>query len=204
METPELPGPLLREGKVEPGSVPNARRPGPGSRADKSKCYSILSPSGMPPPGQWPVAPNSSSPEEREPLSVLSSGVSATSPRVRTLGRDPNAIMEWWAPLALAALPAQCLSSLLTEGLPHDHGRQPLGLQMLPGPHNCGRADPGWGLPPRSAKLGLPGVCREHCVRRCEQVSALGMSAGDGGIQLGDPVRWPPATGVQMRLPPLS
>ena len=25
METPELPGPLLREGKEEPGSVPNAR-----------------------------------------------------------------------------------------------------------------------------------------------------------------------------------
>ena len=45
VETPELPGPLLREGKVEPGSVPNARCPRPGSSADKSKCSSIPSPS---------------------------------------------------------------------------------------------------------------------------------------------------------------
>ena len=45
METPELPGPLLRERKVEPGSVPNARCSGPGSSTDKSKCSSIPSPS---------------------------------------------------------------------------------------------------------------------------------------------------------------
>ncbi|XP_065793180.1 bifunctional methylenetetrahydrofolate dehydrogenase/cyclohydrolase, mitochondrial-like [Muntiacus reevesi] len=34
--TPELPGPLLREGKVETGSVPTAKGPGPGSRTDTS------------------------------------------------------------------------------------------------------------------------------------------------------------------------
>ena len=51
---------------------------------------------------------------------------------------------------------------------------------------------------------GPPGVHREHWVRRCEGVSALGMRASDGGTQLGDPVRWPPATGVQMGLPALS
>ena len=45
METPELPGPLLREGKVEPGSVPSATCPRPGSSEDKSKCSSIPSPS---------------------------------------------------------------------------------------------------------------------------------------------------------------
>ena len=88
---------------------------------------------------QWPAAPDSSSPQECEPSSVLSSGVSATSPRVRTLGPGPKTVVEWWAPLALAALPARCLSSLLTEGLPHDHERRPLGLPTLPGPHHCGR-----------------------------------------------------------------
>ena len=45
LETPELPGPLLREGKVEPGSASNARCPGPGSSAYKSKCSFIPSPS---------------------------------------------------------------------------------------------------------------------------------------------------------------
>ena len=45
-------------------------------------------------------------------------------------------------------------------------------------------------------KLGLPGVRRERWVRRCEGVSALGMRAGDVGTQLGDPLRWPLATGV--------
>ena len=112
--------------------------------------------------------------------------------------------MERWVTRALAALPARRLSSLLSEGLPHDHGRRPLGLQRLPGPRHCGHVDPGWGVPPRSAKLGPPGVRQEHWVRRCEGVSALGMSASDGGTQLGDPVRWLPATGVQMGLPALS
>ena len=45
METPELPGPLLREGKGELGSVSNARFRRPGSSTDKSKCSSIPSPS---------------------------------------------------------------------------------------------------------------------------------------------------------------
>ena len=52
--------------------------------------------------------------------------------------------------------------------------------------------------------MGPPGVRQEHWVRRCEGVSALGMSASDGGTQLGDPVLWLPATGVQMGLPALS
>ena len=63
------------------------------------------------------------------------------------------------------------------------------------GPVTAG-ADPGWGVPLRSVKLGLPGVRRERWVRRCEGVSALGMRAGDVGTQLGDPLRWPLATGV--------
>ena len=121
--------------------------------------------------------PDSSSPEEREPRSVLSSGVSATSLRVRTLGRDPKAVVERWAPRALAALPARRLSSLLSEGLPHDPRRRPLGLQTLPGLRHCGRVYPRWGVPSRSAKLGPPGVRRERWVRRCEGVSAPVMGA---------------------------
>ena len=95
VETRELPGPLLREGKVEPGSVPNSRCPGPGSSTDKSKCNSIPSPSLHAPACPMASAPDSSSPEERELRSVLSSGVSATSPRVRTLGQGPKAVVEW-------------------------------------------------------------------------------------------------------------
>ena len=38
--TPELPGQVLREGKLETGSVPTAKRPRPGSSADTSKCSS--------------------------------------------------------------------------------------------------------------------------------------------------------------------
>ena len=204
METPELPGPLLREGKVEPGSVPNARCPGPGKSADKSKCSSIPSPSPRAPACPMASAPDSSSPEEREPHWFLRSGVSATGRRVRTRGWGPKVVVDWWAPRARAAQPARRLSSLLSEGLPHNHGRRPLGLQTLPGPRHCGRANPGWGVPPRRAKLGAPGVRRERRVRRCEGVSALRMCACDGGTQLGDPVRWPLAKCVQMRLPALS
>ena len=138
METPELPGPLLREGKVDPGSVPNARCPGPGSSADKSKCSSIPSPSPHAPTCPMASGPDSSSPEEPEPRLVLSSRVSATSRRVKTLGWGPKAIVECWGPRALAALPAWPLSSLLSEGLPHDNGRRPLGLQTLPWPRHCG------------------------------------------------------------------
>ena len=181
MESPELPGPLLREGKLEPGSVPSARCPGPGSSADKSKCSTIPSPSPHAPTCPMASGPDSSSPEEREPHSVLSSRVFATSHRVRTLGRGPKAVVKRWVPRALSALTARRLSSLLSEGLPHDHGRQPLGLQTLPGPRHCGRADPGWGVPPRSAKLGPTGVRRERWVCRCQGVSALGMHAGNGG-----------------------
>ena len=178
----------------------------PDQGAAQTRVSAALSPAPhcAPPPAQRPAAPDSSNPEECEPHSVLSSGVSATSRRVRTLGWGPKAVMEWWAPRELAALPAWRLSSLLSEGLPHDHGRRPLGLQTLPGPRHCGHADPGWGVLPRSAKLGPPGVRQEHWVRRCEGVSALGMSASDGGTQLGDPVLWLPATGVQMGLPALS
>ena len=84
METPELPGPLLSEGKVETGSVPNARCPRPGSSADMSKCSSTHSP----PPAQLPDAPDSSGLEEHEPRSVLESGVTATGRSHWSEGED--------------------------------------------------------------------------------------------------------------------
>ena len=52
--------------------------------------------------------------------------------------------------------------------------------------------------------MGPPGVQQECWVRSCEGASALGMRAGDGGTQLSDLVRSPPATGIQMGLPALS
>ena len=68
------------------------------------------------------MAPDSSNPEECEPHSVLTSGVSVISRTMRTLGRGPKAVVEWWVPRALAALPARRLSSLLSEGLPTTTG----------------------------------------------------------------------------------
>ena len=116
METPELPGHLLREGQMEPGSFPNARCPRPGSSADKSKCSSIPSPSPHVPACPMASAPYSSSPKECEPRSVLSSGVSATSHRVRTLGWGPKVVVERWASCVLAALPDWRLSRLFLGG----------------------------------------------------------------------------------------
>ena len=187
--------PCLGKGRWILGQSPMPDAPDQGAAQTRVSAALSPAPHRVTPPAQWPAAPDSSSPEECEPHSVLSSGVSATSRRVRTLGRGPKAVVECWGHRALAAHPARCLSSLLSEGLPQDHGRWPLGLQMLPGPRHCGRGSR-MGLTPRSAKLGLPGVHRECWVRRCEGISALGMHAGDGGRHHGDPVCWPKATGV--------
>ena len=179
--------PCCGKGRWSLGQSPMPDAPDQGAAQTRVSAALSSAPHRVPPPAQWLVAPDSSSPEECEPRSVLSSGVSATSRRVRTLGRGPKAVVECWGPFALAALPAPRLSSL-SEGLPHDHGRWPLCLQMLPGPCHCGCTDPGWGVLPRSAKLGLPGVRREHWVHRCKGVSAQGMRAGDGSSQHSDPV----------------
>ena len=44
--------------------------------------------------------------------------------------------------------------------------------------------------------LGPRGARRARWVSRCEELSASGMRAGNGGTQLGDPVRGPPAAVV--------
>ena len=110
-------------------------------------------------------------------------------------------------PRALAALPAWRPSSLLAAGLPHDRGGgRPLGLRTPPGPcSRRGLPDPGVGGTAEEPEVGAAGrACRARWVRRCEGISAPGMRVGDGGAQLGDPVRWPPAAGVQMGLGALS
>ena len=81
MEKPELPGPLLREGKVEPGSVPNARCPGPGSSTDKSKCSFIPRPS-----PHTPACPKASGPRLLQPRGVRAS----LGPQLRGVCHQPQ------------------------------------------------------------------------------------------------------------------
>ena len=177
METPELPGPLLREWKVEAGSVPTARCPGPGSSTDTSKCSSTRSPSPCAPACQTGQrATDSTSLEEREPLSVLGSRVAATGFRVRTPGRGPKAVVELWSLRALAALPARRLwVSTWRRGAA------------------SGSADATWAPSMRARGSGTGGAAKECEIGadRCAGLSALGMRAGDGGTQFGDPLRWP-------------
>ena len=90
VETAALPGPLLREGKVEPGSVPSARRPEPGSNADKSKCSSIPRPS-----PHAPTCPMASSPRLLQPKGARASLVTQLwgvchQPQVEDTGPGPQ------------------------------------------------------------------------------------------------------------------
>ena len=52
--------------------------------------------------------------------------------------------------------------------------------------------------------LGLRGARRARWVSRCEELSAPGMRAGNGGAQFGDPVGGPPEAGVLTGLCALS
>ena len=126
------------KGRWSLGQSPMPDAPDQGAVQTRVSATLSPAPHRMLPPAQWPVAPYSSSPEEHEPHSVLSSGLSATSHRVRTLDRGPKEVLKRWAPRVLVAHPARRLLSLLSEGLPHDHGRRLLGLQTLPGPRHCG------------------------------------------------------------------
>ena len=206
METPELPGPLLREGKVEPGSVPNARLCRPGSSTDKSKCSSVPSPS--------PHAP--ACPMVRGPLLLQPRGALASlgpqlrgvchQPQGEDTGPGPQGVLE--AVGALCACSPPCPAPLESPL----RGAAPRPMEEASGSADAAwapslrarRSGSGWGVPPRSAKLWSPGLLLERWIHRCEGVSALGMRAGDGATQLGDPVCWPPETGVQMGLPALS
>ena len=57
---------------------------------------------------------------------------------------------------------------------------------------------------PKSLMLGPRGEPRARWVGRCEEVSVPGMRAGNGGTELGEPVRGPLAAGVLTGLRALS
>ena len=178
-------GPVLSEGKLETESVPMAGRPDQGAVQTRVSAALPEPLTARPrlPNGQRPRLPH---PEEHEPPSVLGSRVTATSRRVRTPARGPKAAVErGGAPCA----------------------RSPPCSAPLESPHRgaAPRPDPRGGGAAEEPEVGAAGrACRERWVRRCEGISAPGMRAGDGGAQLGDPVRWPPAAGVQMGLGALS
>ena len=198
VETPELPGPLLREGKVEAGSVPTSRRPGPGSSADMSKCSSTCSPSLRAPACQTGQLPRLLQPRGAR----ASLGPWLRGRRHRLQGEDTRPWPQGGsgAVVAPCARSPPCLVPLSLHLAAWGGSLWVCGCSL--GPINAGARIQE--VRPRSAKLGPLGMRRERWVRRCEGVSALGMRAGDGGTQLGDPVRWPPAAGVQMGLPALS
>ena len=185
--TPELPGPVLREGKLETGSVPTAKRPRPGSSADTSKCSSTRSPSSHAPACPAASGPDSSSLEEHEPLLVLGSGVAATGRRLRALGWGPKAVVEWSAPHALTPLPARRPSTARGGLYFSGHHLDPVATGSRVHKRE---------VQPRSPMLGPRCARRARWVGRCGEVSAPGMPAGNGGVQLGDPVRGPTAEGV--------
>ena len=124
--------------------------------------------------------PDSSSLEEHEPLLVLGSGVATTGRRLRRQGRGPKTVVERWAPRALTPFPARRPS--ITRG-----GLCFCGRYLDPvatGSRVCDRE-----VQPRSLMMGLWGARRARWVGRCEEVSTLGMRAGNGVAQLGDPDR---------------
>ena len=192
---PELPGPVLREGKLQTGSVPTAKRPRPGSSADTSKCSSTSIPSPHAPACPAASGLESSSLEEHEPLLVLGSGVAATCCRLRMPGRGPKAFVERWVPRAPTPLPAR-RPSTARGGLCF------FGLHL--DPVSTGSRVHDREVQPRSQMLGPRGARRARWVSRCEEVSAPGMRTGNGGAQFGDPVRGPPAAVVLTGLRALS
>ena len=126
---------------------------------------------------------------------VLGSGVAATGRRLKTPGRGPKAVVKRWVPRVLTPLPAR--RPLTSRG----------GLCF------CGRhLDPvatgsrvrDREVQQKSPMLGLQGARRARWFGRCEELSAPGMRAGNGGAQLGVPVRGPPAAGVLTGLRALS
>ena len=125
----------------------------------------------------------------------LSSGVAATGRRLRTPGRGPKAVVERWAPRALTPLSARrpwtARGSLCFCGRHLD-------------PVATGSRVRDREVQPRSPMLGPRGARRAQWVGRCEELSEPGMRAGNGGTQLGDPVRGPPAAVVLTGLCALS
>ena len=142
-----------------------------------------------------PSGPDSSSLEEHEPFLVLGSGVADTGRRLRTPGQGPKAVVERWAPHDLTPLsawrPWTARGGLCFCGRHLD-------------PVATGSRVRDREVQPRSPMLVPRGARRARWVGRCEELSAPGMHVGNGGTQLGDPVRGPPAAGVLTELRALS
>ena len=126
---------------------------------------------------------------------VLGSGVAATGCRLRMPGWGPKAVVERWASLALTPLPA--LRNSTTRG-----GLCFCGRHLDPVTKGSRVRDRE--VQPRNPMLGPRGARQARWVGRCGEVCAPGMLAGNGGTQLGDPVRGPPAAGVLTGLHALS
>ena len=167
METPELPGPLLREGKVEPGSVPNARRPGPGSSADKSKCSSIPSPS--PHAAACPLASGSLLLQPRGARAMLGPQLRAVfhQPQGEDTGPRPQGGPEAvGAPCACSPpCPAPLESSLR-------------GVAPRPREAASGSADATWAPSLRSRGSGMGGAAKER------EIGTPGCASGALGPQV--------------------
>ena len=167
METPELPGPLLREGKVEPGSVPNARCPGPGSSTDKSKCSSI--PSTSP---RTPTCPKASGPRLLQPRGVRAS----LGPQLRGVCNQPQGEDTGLGPQGgrvVVGAPCACR--------PHCPAplESPLG-GAAPRPREAasGSADAAWAPLLRARGSGMGGAAEER------EIGAAGCASGALGPQV--------------------
>ena len=162
VETPELPGPLLREGKVEPGSVPKARCPGPGKSADKSKCSSIPSPSPCAPACPWASGPRILQPRlARAPLGPHLQGV-CHQPQGEDTGPGPQ------GGHGVVGTPCTCsppcpapLESPLRGAVPRPREASSGSADAAWAP-SLWVVDSGWGVLPSSAKLRPLGVRRER------------------------------------------
>ena len=167
METPELPGPLLREEKVEPGSVLNARCPGPGSSADKSKCSSI--------PRHSPSAP--ACPMARGPRLLQPRGAQASlGPQLCGVCHQPQGEDTGLGPQGgRGAVGPPCACSP-TCPAPLE---SPLG-GAAPRPREAasGSADAAWAQPLRARVSGMGGATEER------EIGATGCVSGALGPQV--------------------
>ena len=167
METPEFPGPLLREGKVEPGSVPNARRTGPGKSADKSKCSSIPSPS--PHAAACPMASGSLLLQPRGARASLSPQLWAVchQPQGEDTGPRPQGGPEAVGPPCACSQPCPApLESPLRGAAPR------------PREVASGSADAAWAPSLRERGSGMWGAAKER------EIGTPGCALGALGLQV--------------------
>ena len=165
-ETPELPGPLLREGKGEPGSVPNARLRRPGSSTEKSKCNSIPSPS-----PHAPACPMASGPRLLHPRGVRAS----FGPQLQGVYHQPQGEDTGLGPQgSRGVVGALCACS---PPCPAPLGTPLRGAAPRPQEATSGSADAAWAPSLRAPVSGMRGAAE-----KCE-IGAAGCALGALGPQ---------------------